>query len=68
MSILQLNRIKRLLENQVVPNIDVEEIKSEKPKITEEELTNIILTRSYTLYALKSIYEWHIYRIKKIYN
>ncbi|MCR9013487.1 AIPR family protein [Aquiflexum gelatinilyticum] len=54
MSILQLNRIKKLLENQVIPHVDVAEIKSEKPNISEEELNNILFTRAYTLYALKA--------------
>tara|TARA_R110001606_G_C15357573_1_gene648182 strand:- start:1886 stop:1999 length:114 start_codon:yes stop_codon:yes gene_type:complete len=37
MSILHLNRIKRLLENQVKENIDISEIKKEKKNISEEE-------------------------------
>ncbi|RKS42559.1 AIPR protein [Gillisia mitskevichiae] len=55
MSIIQLKRIERILEKQVVEHIDPEEIRSEKKNIQEEELQNIILSRSYLLYALKNL-------------
>jgi len=55
MSILHLNRIKRLLENQVIEHIDVSEIKKEKKNITEEELENIILSQSFMLFTLRNL-------------
>lgn len=55
MSILHLNRIKKILDNQVKKNIDVNEIKTEKPKISDEEIDNIIFSRSYLLFALRNL-------------
>lgn len=55
MSILHISRIKTLLENQVFQHVNTSKIKSEKPKISTDELENICLTQSYLLYALKSI-------------
>ena len=55
MSILHLNRIKKLLENQVKEHIDISEIKREKKNITEKELENIILSQSYLLFSLRNL-------------
>lgn len=55
MSILHISRLKTLLENQVYQYINDVKIKSEKPKINNEELENIKLTQSYLLFALKNI-------------
>ena len=55
MSILHLNRIKRLLENQVQEHIDYSEIKKGKKNITEEELENIVLSQSYMLFTLRNL-------------
>lgn len=55
MSILHISRLKSLLENQIFQFINEEKIKSEKPKINDEELENIKLTQSYLLFALKNI-------------
>ncbi|GFD75555.1 putative abortive infection phage resistance protein [Tenacibaculum sp. KUL113] len=55
MSILHLNRIKRLLDNQVREHIDISEIKKEKKNITNEELENIILSQSYMLFTLRNL-------------
>lgn len=55
MSILHISRLKTLLETQVFQYVDTAKIKSDKPKISADELENICLTQSYLLYALKSI-------------
>lgn len=55
MSILHLNRIKRLLDNQVREHIDVSDIKKEKKNITEEELENIVLSQSFMLFTLRNL-------------
>jgi hypothetical protein len=55
MSILHISRLKTLLENQVFQYINDDKIKSEKPRISDEELENIKLTQSYLLFSLKNI-------------
>ncbi|WP_299313599.1 AIPR family protein [uncultured Aquimarina sp.] len=55
MSILHLNRIKRLLENQVQEHIDISEIKKEKNNISEEEMENIVLSQSFMLFTLRNL-------------
>ncbi len=55
MSILHISRLKTLLENQIFEYLDIEAIKTEKSKISDEELENIKLTQSYLLFALKNI-------------
>lgn len=55
MSVIHLNRIKKVLDNQVVGNINKSEILKEKSNIEPEELTNIILSQSYLLFTLKNL-------------
>lgn len=55
MSIVHLNRIKNLLEKQVIPHIDKNEILNEKPNISENELTTLMLSQAFLLYALKNL-------------
>lgn len=55
MSILHLNRIKQLLENQVKEHIDITEIRKEKNNIIEEELDNIVFSQSYMLFTLRNL-------------
>lgn len=55
MGIVHLNRIKKVLENQVVKHINISEIKKQKPNIANEELNNIVFSQSYLLFTLKNL-------------
>jgi len=53
MSVLQINRLKHLIDSQVIEHVSLEEIKKEKRNISEEELENVSLSRAFLLYTLK---------------
>lgn len=55
MSEFQLNRVKKILENQTFIYVDEKEILNEKPNIPKGELENIIHSQAFLLYAVKSI-------------
>lgn len=55
MSIIHLNRIKNLLDKQVLDHIDENEILLDKPKLSQEELETTKYSQAFILYALKHL-------------
>lgn len=55
MSIVHLNRIKNLLDKQVLHHIDEDAIRFEKPKLSQEELETTKYSQAFALYALKHL-------------
>lgn len=55
MGVLHINRLKSLLETKVFPYLDIEKIKTDKPKIEDKELESICLTQAYLLYVLRNL-------------